>query len=121
MSIYPVPLQKWFPHPRIGQYIYGNYSEAKNLYETVKFLVKFERCDSCGKHCKFNRAWGHHSLPFGYGEVWCTEKCLFGTEKRKKQPRLKKIRNKKYRFTLQDLKKVKIEAEKLFNSLNSKD
>lgn len=25
---------------------------------------------------KYHRAYGHHSIPWGYGDVWCSKKCL---------------------------------------------
>ena len=62
MSIYPVPLAKWFP---IGdQYYFGD-------------SVEYYRCLACGRKPRYSKAWGHHSLPWGYGDVWCSEKCLY--------------------------------------------
>jgi hypothetical protein len=73
MSIYPVPLQEWFPkpsrfHPDADQH----------LYETARMLVNLYRCVKCNKRCKWNRAWGHHSLPWGYGDIFCSKKCVMG-------------------------------------------
>lgn len=61
MSIYPVPLNEWFP---IGD---ENY---------CKHITDFMRCHSCYTRVNYFKAWGHHSIPWGYGEVWCNEKCL---------------------------------------------
>lgn len=61
MSIYPVPLAEWFP---IGDPHYMGDS------------IQYYRCEACGKRPRYSKAWGHHSLPFGYGEAWCSEKCL---------------------------------------------
>jgi len=61
MSIYPVPLNKWFP---FGD---PNY---------IGSFIEYHRCVACGKKPKYSKAWGHHSLPWGYGEVWCSLKCL---------------------------------------------
>lgn len=69
MSIYPVPLQKWFPTNKQD-------SESQYMHETVKWLVSITKCIKCNKHCKFNRAWGHHSIFVGYGDIWCSEKCM---------------------------------------------
>lgn len=97
MSIYPVPLQKWFPNPKE----HPVYSDQD--HSILRMIVKLSRCDNCGKHCKYNRAWGHHSLPYGYGEVWCSEKCLYGPKKRKKKRREKRLRGRKKRlYTLMD-------------------
>ena len=71
MSIYPVPLQEWFPTNKKDK-------DRQYLHETVKWLVSIARCHSCNKRCKFNRAWGHHAVPWGYGDIWCSKKCVFG-------------------------------------------
>lgn len=85
MSIYPVPLQKWFPN-------------GDDHYEVCRMIVDGSRCENCGKHCKYNRAWGHHSLPWGHGNVWCSEKCLYGPKRRKKKHRVKKLRGRNKRI-----------------------
>ncbi len=70
MSIYPVRLSEWFP--------IGN-----DHHETMKFLVSNGYtddgigCKYCKKkHMHWQDAWGHHSLPWGYGDIWCRKKCL---------------------------------------------
>jgi hypothetical protein len=39
-------------------------------------LLNYYRCIACRKKAKINKAIGHHSLPFGHGDVWCSEKCF---------------------------------------------
>lgn len=71
MSIYPVRLNEWYPK---GDEYYGN----------AKTSVTYSKCIVCGKDGKninYRYAWGHHALPWGYGDVWCTKKCY--TSKRK--------------------------------------
>jgi hypothetical protein len=94
MSIYPVPLQKWFPNPKHNRKHrnWKSYEDSLSDYENLRIIVKLERCYNCGKHCKYNRAWGHHSLSVGYGDVWCSEKCLYGPKKRKRKHMVKKLR-----------------------------
>lgn len=61
MSIYPVPLAKWFP-----------ITDPHYMGDSIQYY----RCQACGKRPRYSKAWGHHSLPFGYGEVFCNLKCL---------------------------------------------
>lgn len=63
MSIYPVRLSEWFP--------FGD--EQHDICTTI---VECTRCLACGDRVRFKRAIGHHSLPWGYGDLWCSEKCL---------------------------------------------
>jgi len=98
MSIYPVPLQKWFPNPKSRNLSDEEAWDASCQYYAAKITVKLSKCEKCGKHCKYNRAWGHHSIPWGYGEVWCSEKCLYGPKKRKKKGRKKKLRGRRKRI-----------------------
>lgn len=62
MSIYPVRLSEWFPPDD------ENHSIA---YEIVKVF----RCLACNKKLRWKSAVGHHSLPYGCGEIWCSWKC----------------------------------------------
>ncbi len=68
MSIYPVKLAEWFP-------------KGDSHHDIMKCLVSNgwgEKlgCIHCGKkHMHWQEAWGHHSLPWGYGDLWCREKC----------------------------------------------
>lgn len=68
MSIYPVRLAEWFP-------------PGDEQHDTVKFMVsngygdQQVGCLHCGKiHMHWQKAWAHHSLPWGYGDIWCSEK-----------------------------------------------
>jgi len=63
MSIYPVRLAEWFP---LGD-------EQHDICITI---IECTRCLACGKRPRFKKAIGHHSLPWGYGDLWCSEKCL---------------------------------------------
>lgn len=80
MSIYPVYLPSWFPkitkrnRPE-------NKDEAKELayqHTVAKVIVKYSDCKTCGGKCTWKKSWGHHSIPWGYGDVWCSKKCLKG-------------------------------------------
>ena len=69
MSIYPVKLSQWFP-------------PGDSLHSLVKFIVSngygdvATGCLHCGKKCMhWQQAIAHHSLPYGYGDIWCREKC----------------------------------------------
>jgi hypothetical protein len=64
MSIYVVRLSEWF-------------SKNDENYEICKETVKFSRCFTCNKkNIKYKYAMGHHSVPWGNGDVWCNKKCL---------------------------------------------
>lgn len=68
MSIYPVRLSEWFP-------------KSDENHETMKLMVEVigenEGCLYCKKkHVHWQEAWGHHSLPYGYGNIWCRKKCF---------------------------------------------
>ena len=110
MSIFPVPLQKWFPNPAYHKDQVGSVD-----YEILRIIVKTDRCYNCGKHCKYNRAWGHHALPFGYGDLWCSKECLRGPKKRKKRKRepIRRGRDKRnYKIMLEGFKEYEKELEK---------
>lgn len=64
MSIYPVKLIEWFPM-------------TDELTHIARTVVEYSKCKSCGRGgMKYHRAYGHHSIPWGYGDVWCSKKCL---------------------------------------------
>lgn len=63
MSIYPVRLYEWFP-------------PNDEMYENAECMVKFSKCIVCGKKPKYRYAIGHHSIPWGNGDIWCTKKCF---------------------------------------------
>lgn len=62
MSIYPVRLAEWFP---LGD----------ERYWICIGIVSSSRCPSCRSKIRYSKAVGHHSVPFGYGEVFCGWKC----------------------------------------------
>ncbi len=64
MSIYPVRLSEWFT---IGDE-YGSFDTAQSIAKTL-------RCLACDKRVRWKAAIGHHSLPWGYGDLWCSWKC----------------------------------------------
>lgn len=62
MSIYPVRLSEWFP-------------PGEENHDTMKLIVSSSKCLHCDKkRVHWQKAWGHHSLPWGNGDVWCNEK-----------------------------------------------
>ena len=63
MSIYPVHLAEWFPF-------------GSEMYDSCHSMVEVNRCYGCGRRMRFSQAWGHHSIPWGYGEIWHNLKCL---------------------------------------------
>jgi hypothetical protein len=105
MSIYPVPLANWFPNPAHRKYSsFVEYEQSLNDYDTVRFLVSITKCFKCGKHCKYNRAWGHHSIFVGHGDIWCSRKCMRSRvpvkKRRERTSRWKRIKYKDF-FNIQ--------------------
>lgn len=83
MSIYPVLLKEWYP--------IGDDKYCKDIVENIK-------CLACYGKVSYNKAWGHHSFPFGYGDVWCSYKCLMSNKigrpdkrQKRKEKRMNKI------------------------------
>lgn len=68
MSIFPVKLSEWFP---LGD----------EKHEIATSICSVERCYACGGKIKFHRAYAHHSLPWGFGDIWCSEKCIKSRKK----------------------------------------
>lgn len=62
MSIYPVRLSEWFP--------FGD-----DHYESAHSMVMASRCPACGGKIRYSKAIGHHSIPWGYGDIFCSWKC----------------------------------------------
>lgn len=62
MSIYPVKLSEWFP-------------SGDEMYENASSMVEAFRCLACDKKIRYSKAVGHHSIPWGHGDVWCSWKC----------------------------------------------
>jgi hypothetical protein len=69
MSIYPVKLIEWYPKKKRPWV-------EKCHYTAILITVKYASCIHCGNDkMKVKTAWGHHSIPYGHGDVWCNEKC----------------------------------------------
>ena len=62
MSIYPVKLSEWFP-------------PGDEMYSNVQSVINCSRCFGCGKKVRYSKAVGHHSVPWGHGEIWHNWKC----------------------------------------------
>lgn len=102
MSIFPVKLIEWFPHPR--KRTYGTYSDANHLHYSARMMVEYSKCRACGKQPKWSKAIGHHSIPWGNGDIWCSEKCLESRKVYTKTPRMKKPRGKTNKAFTYDFK-----------------
>ena len=67
MSIYPVPINKWF--------IKGHafYEHRKD----VELMLKHCKCKKCGGPVTMEKGWIYHAAPWGYawGEAWCSDDC----------------------------------------------
>lgn len=62
MSIYPVYLSKF-------------HNTECPMHELAKEIVKLSRCHNCENKIKWRYAYAHHSLLWGYGDIWCSKKC----------------------------------------------
>jgi len=62
MGIYLVKLAEWFP---VGD----------DYHSTLMSIINCVRCLACDKKVRFKAAVGHHSLPFGNGDLFCSWKC----------------------------------------------
>jgi hypothetical protein len=63
MSIYAVPLYKWF-------------AKDKDHASTCRRILECNHCTMCGGKCNFKTAIADHSLPWGcYRDVFCTQRC----------------------------------------------
>ena len=74
MSIYPVKLSDWYP-------------PGDDKYEITSLLIKMSRCIACDKKLRWKSAIGHHSIPWGHGDIWCSNKCLQSGKKAKRDKR----------------------------------
>ena len=84
MSIYPVRLSEWFP-------------PADDYHQITFEIVKYTRCESCGKKLRWKSAIGHHSIPWGYGDIWCSKKCLNSDRIAKPDKRRQRRLNRQFR------------------------
>ena len=62
MSTYPVRLSEWFP-------------PGDEMYDNASAMVHIFKCYACGKKPRWKAAVGHHSIPWGNGDIWCSWKC----------------------------------------------
>ena len=64
MSIYPVPLAKWYP-------------PGTDNGETAAMILKYNHCTNCGKKpIPYKHAIADHSLPWWYyRDIFCSKKC----------------------------------------------
>jgi hypothetical protein len=62
MSIYLVKLSEWYP---LGD----------EQHDTLISILSLFRCPACRKKCRFSKAVGLHSIPWGHGEPYCGWKC----------------------------------------------
>jgi hypothetical protein len=64
MSIYPVRLSSWFP---VNDENHGS----------MRLMVKWHKCVTCNKSkMNWRYAYGHHSIPWGHGDIWCSKRCF---------------------------------------------
>jgi hypothetical protein len=81
MSIYPVRLLEWYP-------------PGDESFPSCLTIVTVSRCYACNKRLRYRSAVGHHSIPWGQGDIWCSWKCCFSDKKSKpdhrRERRLKK-------------------------------
>lgn len=68
MSIYPVRIREWYLE---GQ-AFG--SEIP----TLRSILKYIPCETCKGKIAWDNGWVDHSITFGVGRGWCSEKCLNG-------------------------------------------
>ena len=64
--IYPVRLIKWFPR-------------KSEDYKSLIYMRKCMYCAGCGKsmaRSKYKNIIGHHSLPYGHGDMWHNDNCF---------------------------------------------
>ncbi len=96
MSIYPVRLNEWYP--------VGNEHYMGDMMEVFK-------CDACGRVPNYKKAWGHHSLPWGHGEIWCSEKCLNSGKKHKMDKRQQRSWNRRYGNTYGQMARDRVNTD----------
>ena len=75
MSIYPVRIKSFFP-PVIKNSCKEGREENKNHRQTIRFILEFMRCLTCNSKVKMRNGWIHHSVPWGYGDAWCSKHCV---------------------------------------------
>lgn len=83
MSIYPVRLSEWFPF-------------NDEMYPILLSIIIYTKCLSCNKNPRYLGAVGHHSLPWGNGDLWCSWKCCKSGKVHKSDKRQKRKLNRLY-------------------------
>ena len=91
MSIYPVLLSEWYPP---GDEMFGNCISIAECY----------RCLACGDKIRYKKMVGHHSLPFGHGDVFCNWKCCRSGKIARPDKRRERRLRRKYEDLWLDLK-----------------
>lgn len=84
MSIYPVQLSEWFP---LGD----------EMYSIAQIIAETSRCLACRKRVKYKKMVGHHSLPWGNGDVFCGWKCCKSGKRAKPDKRRERRYKRKYK------------------------
>lgn len=84
MSIYLVRLSEWFP-------------PGDEMYENAFGITKHSRCLACGNRMRYKKAIGHHSIPWGYGDIWCSWKCCESRKIAKEDKRRIRRMNRRYK------------------------
>lgn len=83
MSIYAVPLLEWYP-------------PGDEMYENALMSMAL-RCNSCGAIPRYSKAVGDHSIPWGFGDVFCDWKC-YHSDRVWRGPDKRQLRRAKRRF-----------------------
>lgn len=83
MSIYPVRLVEWYP-------------PSDENFDSCYTTVILSRCHACGKKLRYFSAIGHHSIPWGFGDVFCSWKCCYSSKEAKPDSRRERRMKRKY-------------------------
>jgi hypothetical protein len=83
MSIYVVKLSEWYP-------------PGDESYGILMASVSCSRCYGCGSRLRYSKVVGHHSIPWGNGDIWCSWKCHNSGKKAKMDRR--RLRTSKRRY-----------------------
>jgi len=60
----PVKLSTWFAQ------------EPTQIEECAQEIVAKIRCNGCLSRCEWEKAWGHITIAWGEGYIWCCKECL---------------------------------------------
>jgi hypothetical protein len=57
--------------------------EGKIWYDSMRrqamSFAAMDPCETCGKKCEWSKAYGHSTVCFSFGQVWCSKKCSKAT------------------------------------------